>query len=106
MLTVWVARGDEGYGHFAGMLFNWTYVSIVIAMIAGLADAGGFKHLNGGLGRHFYAALLALIVYTIRAILQKQPPCRVKPEMRLAGSAVAVAAIFITAYLGGLLVYR
>lgn len=107
LLLFWLASKDEHYLRFALFSFRLGYLSMVLAMIAGLVDAGGFANITGGVRTHFLAALSVFILYTLRALFWRFGN-RLDRHYRLTHVLFAGAGnilVCLTGYFGGLLVY-
>ena len=106
LLVFWVWRRDEQYLRFARFSFVLAYLSMVLAMTAGLRDVGGISNIRGAVRTHVYSAASVFIFYTIRAFLWRS----VKPGFRyrwthLLGAFIGNVLVVITGYLGGVLVF-
>ena len=107
LLIFWLAKNDVHYLKFASFVFKVAYISMIIAMAAGLYDTGGFDGIEGGVRTHFFAALSVFSLYTIRAFFWRYG----KPEQnhyrmtQILFAAAGNILIAITGYFGGLLVY-
>ncbi len=107
LLFVWIRKNDPQYLRFASFVFKAGYFGMIIAICAGLFDAGGFDGIQGRVKTHFIAAISVLIVQSSRALFwrfgkQEQAHYRMTQILfSLAGNIFIV----ITAYFGGALVY-
>ena len=58
LLVLWVSKEEQEYRRFACFSFWIGYLFMLIAMAAGLFDAGGFAGIRGSVKRHVIAALI------------------------------------------------
>lgn len=108
MLVLWVTRDEQEYRRFAYFSFWLGYVFMLLAMAAGLFDAGGFVGIRGAVKRHVTVALTVFLIYTARAIfywVSKREPEKYR-FIKLTGALLGNAAVTYAGFLGGLLVYN
>ena len=108
LMLLWRLRGNAEYKSAARMAFLGAYVMLFGAVASGYFDAGGeIKDLFvGGVKPHFFSVLVLFAISTGRLILtrlRRESPDRGWAE--LLGPALTVAAVAVTAYWGGELVY-
>lgn len=107
LLLFWIAKQDPNYLRFALFSFKSGYVFMILAIIAGFVDAGGFDHITGRVRTHFFAASSVFALYTVRAFFWRFAKADEKfyqPThvlFALAGNLL----VAITGYFGGVLVY-
>lgn len=108
MIVLWAAKNESEYRRFSYLLFWFGYAFMLIAMAAGLFDAGGLAGIRGAVKRHVTAALVVFSIYTCRAIFYWV--VRKEPEKyrfaKLMGAVIGNAAVAYAGFLGGLLVYQ
>lgn len=107
LLLFWISKKDDHYLHFALFSFRLGYLLMIVAIVFGFLDAGGFAHITGGVRTHFLAALSVFILYTIRAFFWRfgntgDRNYRFTHVLFAAAGNILVA---LTGYFGGLLVY-
>ena len=106
LLVVWIRTGNEAYWRFAAMVLGWGYFFMLLSMLTGLANAGGFKGLTGNVAVHFYWALALFGFYTFHlASLWRTGPRACRRLFHLGASVFGNALVALTAYCGGVLVY-
>ena len=106
-LFLWQFKKDPTYLRVARTVFRLTFFMILIAMAAGLYDAGGFDEIHGAVREHVIAALGFFGVYLIRSSLWgfgKKADSAAK-WILFAGSLAGILLMVITAYHGAELVY-
>lgn len=107
MIVLWIVKDESEYRRFSYFLFWIGYAFMLVAMAAGLFDAGGLAGIRGAVKRHVTAALAVFAVYTARAVFYRV--VRKEPERyrfaQLTGALVGNAAVVVAGFLGGLLVY-
>ncbi len=108
LLVLWATREEQEYRRFAYFSFWLGYAFMLLAMTAGLFDAGGFAGVRGAVKRHVTAALAVFTIYTARAVFYWA--VRKEPEKyrlaKLAGALIGNAAVAYAGFLGGLVVYQ
>ena len=107
ILAACVLRRKPEYEFHARTVFWLGYGLMLLAMGAGLFDAGGFDGVRGAVRRHAMAALGVFAIYTLRAVFYRltPKPSEVMVRIYLAGALLGYAAVILTGFLGGLLVY-
>ncbi|GEM_PF-1173823 len=107
LLVWWVAKNDDEYRRFAYLSFWLGYAFMLLAMSAGLFDAGGLEGIRGPVKRHVTAALVVFAIFTARAVFywaSKNEPQKHR-FIKLTGALLGNAAVAYAGFLGGLLVY-
>lgn len=108
LIVLWITKDDREYRRFAYFSFRAGYVFMLIAMAAGLFDAGGFEGIRGVVKRHVTAVLAVFVIYTARAvfywIVRKEPEKH--RLVKLTGALIGNAAVAYAGFLGGLIVYQ
>lgn len=109
LLLLWRFKNKPDYLTAARTAFLTAYALLWAAAAAGFRDAGGTVQdlFEGGVKPHFFSASILLALSTVRFILSlSMKPGRVGHGFALIlGSALTVAAVIITGYWGGKLVY-
>jgi len=102
-------QGSCGYLRFARLAFHTLTVCLIGTLLSGWRDAGGSLEdlFRGGVKAHFYAACIFTVIVLTRLVLWKQfPPEHPRSLVsHWAGAALMTAAVMVTAYWGGELVY-
>ena len=106
LLVFWVRKHDEQYLRFARFSFVLAYLSMILAMAAGLRDVGGISNIRGAVRSHVFGAASVFVFYTIRALLWRG----VKEGFRyrwthVLGALIGNVLVGITGYFGGALVF-
>ncbi len=104
LLIFWQTKKDPAYLRFAQFSFRLGYILMLAAIAAGLKDAGGLSGISGKVRPHFYSALAVFVIYTVRAFVWKFAP-KEKTSIQFAGALFGTAAVLLTAFLGGEIVY-
>ena len=107
LLALWISRQDEAYHRFAEFSFGIGYLFMLISILAGLSDAGGFVNIHGLTALHAYSAAGIFIIYTLRGIYWRlagkdQPGYAL---VQCLGALAGNGMIAYTSYRGGRLVY-
>ncbi len=109
LLALAAFKKDIAYLQFARLTFYVLTAGLAAALISGYHDAGGHiaDLFAGGVKPHFFAACSLTALTAVRFVLWRQfspshPRCVV---VHLCGSVLMMAAVSITAYFGGELVY-
>ena len=108
LLVLWSVKEEKEYQRFAEFSFWIGYLFMLIAMAAGLLDAGGLGGIRGAVKRHVTGVLVVFSIYTVRAVFYwavKKEPQKYR-FIKLAGAALGNAAVAYAAFLGGLVVYQ
>jgi len=109
LLLFWVFRHDPAYLRFAKFAFWSGFVSMLLAIATGFIDAGGLKKIlkDEEVREHFIGACSVLLVYGVRALLwlRTSESAKTFKLIQVAGAVIGVAAVAVTAFLGGGLVY-
>ena len=107
-LLLWRFKRDPTYLRFARIVFTAALLGILLAMAAGLYDAGGLKGVHGEVREHAIAALGFLGIYVLRAFLWRFGKKGDVPAglILLSGSLIGLVLAAVTAYHGGELVYH
>lgn len=107
LLVLWIVKEEQEYRRFAYFSFWLGYIFMLLAMTAGLWDAGGLEGIRGAVKRHVTAALIVFVIYTARAVfywISKKEPEKYR-SIKLTGALLGNAAVAYAGFLGGLLVY-
>ena len=107
LLTLWVSRQDEACYRFAEFSFGLGYLFMLVSMLVGLSDAGGFVNIHGLTALHAYSAVGVFIIYTLRGIYWRlgEKGRRGYVLIQFLGAFAGNGMIAYTSYLGGRLVY-
>ena len=107
LLLFWLAKQDESYLKFALFSFKSGYFFMILAMIAGLRDAGGFGEITGRVRTHALAAASVFAIYTARACFWRfgKTEDRFYKLTHILFVVVGNLLVALTGYFGGLLVY-
>ncbi len=109
MLVAWRVKNKKEYLTSAHFAFLAAYWLLWVTVAAGYRDAGGTVRdlFEGGVRPHFFAALGLLGIATVRFILSLGMKRGGVGHgfVLLLGSALTVAAVLVTGYWGGKLVY-
>ena len=107
-LLRWQWKKDPTYLRFARGAFFLTLAVIPVAMAAGLYDTNGLKGIRGEVREHVIAALVFLGATVVRFPVWRFGKKEGSPSafLLLASSLVALAAMMVTSYRGGELVYH
>ena len=107
LLVRWVRTHDPNHLSFALFSFQMGYLFMVLAILAGLIDAGGFAHITGRVRTHFLAAATVFGFYTLRIFFWRfgKADATSYPLSHLLFAASGNILVAITGYFGGLLVY-
>jgi len=104
LIILWITKEDSEYRRFSYFVFWVGYAFMLVAMTAGLFDAGGLAGIRGVVKRHVTAALVVFGVFTARAVFYWAT--RKEPEkyrlVKLAGALIGNAAVAYAGFLGGL----
>lgn len=107
LLALWRWKQKLEFRPFALFVFRLAYVSMLIAIAAGLFDAGGLSHLRGKVLFHFTGAVTVFLFYTARAFYwrfgKESSPAYAK--VQVFGAIFGNLIVWITAYWGGRLVF-
>src|SRR3989338_4995162 len=68
LIILWIVKNEQEYRYFSYFSFWMGYAFMLLAMIAGLFDAGGLEGIRGSVKRHVTMALVVFAVYTARAV--------------------------------------
>jgi len=108
LLVLWSVKEEREYQRFTEFSFWIGYFFMLMAMAAGIFDAGGLEGIRGAVKRHAIGVLVVFTIYTARAVFYRV--VRREPEkyrfIRLAGAILGNAAVAYAAFLGGLVVYQ
>lgn len=107
LLLFWIKKTDPVYLRFAFFSFRTGYIFMILAMIAGVVDAGGPDDIQGRVRTHFFAAVSVFILYTIRAFFWRFAKAE-DQHYKTAHLLFAFAGnilVALTGYFGGILVY-
>lgn len=108
LITLWIVKDKQEYRQFSCFVFWLGYALMLVAMAAGLFDAGGIEGIRGSVKRHVNIVLVVFAVYTARAIFYwatRKEPDRHR-FIKLAGAIIGNLIVAYAAFLGGLLVYQ
>lgn len=106
LLFLWIARREPAYRRFAFFSFRLGYLTMLLAMGAGLLDAKGIQGVTGRVRTHAYAAVCVFVLYTLRAVLWRfAGERRFSKWIHLLGAVVGSLSVVLTGFLGGRLVY-
>jgi uncharacterized membrane protein len=105
-LVFWQWKRDEQYLRFAKFVFRAAYFFMILAMITGLRDTGGFQNITGEVKTHFLTALGAAAVATLRLFVWQFSKERLNPGLLIAASILLNFLIAVTGFWGGKLVYE
>lgn len=107
LLLFWIARQDLSYLRFALFSFRAGYVFMILTVIAGFVDAGGFAHITGRVRTHVFAAASVFTLYTVRALFWRFARADEKsyPLTHILFALAGNLLVAITGYFGGMLVY-
>lgn len=108
LIILWIVKDEWEYRRFSYFSFWMGYMFMLLAMMAGLFDAGGPEGIRGAVKRHVAVALLVFAVATARATFYWVT--RREPEkyqfVKLTGALIGNAVVAYAGFLGGLLVYQ
>ncbi len=101
----------KDYLDLAQVSFFGAYLFLLTALVTGYFDAGGeiADLFEGSVKPHFYAAAVLFLISTVRLILWKTLGKSGQAgfvPVKLTGSALTVAALLVTGYWGGRIVYH
>jgi uncharacterized membrane protein len=107
LILFWIVKKDEAFRRFALFSFRIGYLFMIAAMLAGYWDAGGIQNITGAVRTHALAAVSVFLLYTGRAFYWRFAKAELKNYrlIHLLWAALGTAAVFLTGYLGGGLVY-
>jgi len=102
-----MVKQDLEYRRFALFSFRLGYMFMIVTIISGLIDAGGFSNIVGDVRNHFFAAMSVFIIYTIRAFYWRfaSGDYKYSPSMNVMQAVAGNILVAFTAYFGGILVY-
>ena len=107
-LLFWRLKRDDQFLRFARFSFRLAYLSMLVAMTAGLIDVKGIQNVTGHVRTHALSALTVFGFYTLRAFAWRF----VKPgDKHFAATQILFALtgnilVAITGHLGSELVYE
>lgn len=108
LLIRWRVSQDSRYKFAALYCFQVAYVTVILALITGVIDTGGFDGITGKVRPHFLSAICFAVLQTLRALHWwfhgKKETLR-DAQISVGYAVVAYAAALVTGYLGGLIVY-
>ena len=107
LLVLWQSKGDVSYYRFAIFSSKLGYFFMIISLLTGLKDSGGFGKMSEVGRLHFYAALGMAGFYTLRGLyfgLLKNKG-RYYAPIRISTAILGNVWVIWVAYLGGRLVY-
>ncbi|OGW72391.1 MAG: hypothetical protein A2Y02_01025 [Omnitrophica bacterium GWA2_52_12] len=104
-------KNRKDFLDLAQVSFFGAYFFLLLSLGTGYLDAGGeIQDLFGaGVKPHFYAAAVLFFIATVRLILWKTLTKSGRAgfvPVKLVGSALTVAALLVTGYWGGHMVYN
>ena len=109
LLSLAGLKKNKEYLNFARLTFHVLAVCLIATLLAGWRDAGGSiaDLFEGGVEPHFYSACVFSLIVLVRFALWKrfQPDHPRSLNVQFVGSLVMIAAVIVTAYWGGELVY-
>ncbi len=109
LLSLAGLKRDKAYLRFARLTFQVLAVCLTVTLATGWRDAGGAVEdlFQGGVRPHFYSACVFSIIVLIRLVLLKRYRLEDPRSLRVQaiGSVLMAAAVAVTAYWGGKLVY-
>lgn len=105
-LLFWKWKKDDGYFRFAGWVFRAAYGLMIVAIVTGLRDAGGFQNVTGGVKTHFLAATAAAVLATFRLLIWQFSKGRLGARVLIATAVLGNFLIALAGFWGGKLVYE
>ncbi len=107
LLGLYAVKHEEEYKRFAFLAFRLAYVLGLVAMIAGLNDAGGLSGIKGKVVPHVVSAAVLFVISTIRGVYWRMGKTQPRYALvLLLSSLFAVLAVTLTGFFGGELVYE
>ena len=108
ILLTWVFRKDEMWRRFALFTFTTAFLFMTAALISGWNDAGGTKGLMGEVKEHFYGAVWVGVIQLARGSYWYigKPRDNQGRVILLLSALFGYAAVIVTAYHGGEIVYH
>ncbi len=107
LLLFWIRKQDQTYLRFALFSFKLGYCFMILAMVAGVIDAGGPNDIQGRVRTHFFGAASVFALYTVRAFFWRfaKTEDRHYQVTHLLFALAGNILVALTGYLGGILVY-
>lgn len=107
LLIFWFVKRDPNYLRFARFSFRSGYLFMLVAIVAGLIDAGGINGIVGHVRPHVYAAASVFVLYTARACFWRfaREEQEFYKHAQLLSALVGNILVALTGYFGGVIVY-
>lgn len=108
LLSFLLWKKNQVYLGFALFTFRVAYFFMIVTLITGLLDTGGFNGIVGKVRPHFWGAVSVFLVQTLRGIHWHFGKTQ---DFKSAGrlwlfSALAYSLVIFTAFEGGEIVYQ
>ena len=107
LLFFWTVKKDPAFQRFSLFVFRLGYSLMLVTLITGWMDSGGWKNIKGDLREHFIAAIILFVFYTGRAIYWRfgNREGENYPKVLLVTALIGTIILTVTGYFGGELVY-
>lgn len=104
LIVFWLAKTDPEYLRFSRFAFRLGYLTMLVTVITGWIDAGGFVTR---VRLHASFAASVLILYTLRLVYWQiaKPDQKNYRNWQFIGSLLGIILVTVTGFAGGALVY-
>jgi len=108
LLIFWGVRKKKLYFRLSIFALNLGYIGLILTMVTGIIDAGGFSDLIGGpLQKHFLTSTITFLVYTFRVLYLRKKASVLSSLTKghIIRAILGFALVMLASLFGGELVY-